>query len=99
MKLLDIPLHVQQDMCYLMVTFVMFKWYKILHIKENPPICWMTLVEIKYVLLLRPHAFDLEKRYPLAGYPFIKTNWDLWKEGVVNKTNINHRPEIDLLKR
>ena len=37
-----------------MVIFVMFKWYKLLHYKEIPPIYWMTLVcvsiiHVKYV--------------------------------------------------
>ena len=31
-------------LCHLLVIFVMFKWYKLLHYKEIPAIYWMTLV-------------------------------------------------------
>ena len=41
----------RNKLCHLMTIFVMFKWYKLLHYKEIPPIYWMTLVyqiEVKF---------------------------------------------------
>ena len=37
-----------------MVTFVMFKWYELLHYKEIPTIYWMTLVRAfkRYIPLI-----------------------------------------------
>ena len=40
-----------------MVTFVMFKWYKLLHYKEIPPIYWMTLV--KTILKHNECSYDM----------------------------------------
>ena len=36
--------YMRNKLCHLMVIFVMFKWYKLLHYKKILPIYWMTLV-------------------------------------------------------
>ena len=41
--------------------FVMFKWYKLLHYKEIPPIYWMTLVDEACILNGVLHVIEKTK--------------------------------------
>ena len=54
----------RNKLCHLMVIFVMFIRYKLLHYREIPPIYWMTLV---LLLLVVEAGFyrDVVERLPV----------------------------------